>query len=361
MSELTPCPPWLLERGRDLLERDAADRLPHALLVAGESGIGKRAFARWLAEALLCLERGADGACGVCRACRQLVADAHPDFLVLAPDGPSETIRVDAVRELVEWLQLTARGGGYRTALLLGADTLNRNAANALLKTLEEPGEQGLAILVADRAAALPATVRSRCQTLSLRVGERRIALEWLAARVDDPERALARARGRPFAALEALGETREREEALLLAAWTDLFLHRASVGRIVDSIAELPTARCLAAFSHWTALALRLRSGLGAGVSGGADTDTAGTAASGATADGVAADGADGADRAVTEAITAVAPLLETENWFAIHDAIARLHRADGASFRTRTVLEGLLADIRLTITRGDRGIDLS
>ena len=234
------------------------------------------------------------------------------------------------MRELVDWLQLTAQGEGYRAALLVGADTMNRNAANALLKTLEEPGERGLLVLVADRPAALPATVRSRCQTLALGVGAetRASALAWLDGRVADPEAALARARGRPFAALDAFDETRERETALLLTAWQDLFLHRGSVGRIVDSVADLATSRCLEAFSHWTALALRERSGL-----------------------------AIGADPAVEEAVTAVAPRLETVQWFTLHDLLTRLHRVDGASFKTRTVLEGLLADIRLMIIARDAG----
>jgi len=327
MEALTPCPPWSLETGRAVLARDAAGRLPHAILLGGAAGVGKRAFARWLTEALLCRARTADGACGTCPSCRQLLADAHPDYRTLAPDGASETIRIDAVRELVDWLQLTARGDGYRLALLLGADTLNRNAANALLKTLEEPGERGLLVLVADRPAALPATVRSRCQRLVLDARDRAAALAWLGERVGDAEAALVRARGRPFAALELVDETHEREMALLLAAWRDLFLHRASVGRIVDSVADLATERCLHAFSRWTALALRHRTGLALGT-----------------------DAELGAG--VEEVVIAVAPRLETVDWFTVHDMLARLHRLDGASFRTRTVLEGLLADIRSMIT---------
>jgi len=251
-----------------------------------------------------------------------LLADAQPDYRELQPEGASLTIRIDPVRALVDWLQLTAQGGGYRAALLLGADTMNRNAANALLKTLEEPGERGLLVLVADRVAALPATVRSRCQLLVLPAGERAVALDWLAGRVPDPVAALDRARGRPFAALEAFDETRERDMALLLKAWQDLFLHRGSIGRIVDSVADLSTARCLEAFSHWTALVLRHRAGLSSG-----------------------------ADPELDAAIVAVAPHLDTEGWFALHDSLARLHRGDGASFRTRNVLEGLLSETRLSV----------
>lgn len=328
MDALTPCPPWLLETGRSTLARDTAGRLPHALLIAGLAGVGKKAFGQWLAESILCRERVPDGACGQCGSCRQLLAEAHPDYRRLDPEGASKTIRIDAVRDLVDWLQLTAGSGGRRTAVLFGADTMNRNAANALLKTLEEPGEAGFLILVADRAAALPATVRSRCQQISLHAGDTAAALAWLEGKVDDPRAALARARGLPFTALSILDDDREAEIVLLLSAWQDLFLHRGSVGRIVDSLADLPTARCLDAFAHWTAQSVRWHAGIDRG-----------------------------ADPATEAAIAAVAPRLSNEGWFTVHDTLTRLRRSDSASFRTRAVLEGMLADIRIMLSAHEAG----
>jgi len=311
-------------------------------LITGLAGVGKRDFANWLVESILCRDRTADGACGDCSACRQLLADAHPDYRRVEPAGASTTVRIDAVRALVEWLQLTPTGDGHRIALVFGADTLNRNAANALLKTLEEPGDAGVLVLVADRAGALPPTVRSRCQRIVLQPGDPATALTWLAGRVDDPTRALARAGGLPFAALEVLDEDREKEMTLLLMAWQDLFLHRGSVGRIVDSLADLPTTRCLEAFLHWTALTVRHLAGPG-------------VPNESVPHEGVP-DEADAGD-VVGRVMAATAPSLSIENWFSVHDILGRLYRSDSASFRTRTVAEGMLADIRLMISIDEAG----
>jgi len=322
-SSLVDCPPWLLAEGQRLLARADAQRLPHALLLTGVPGIGKRAFADWLVQALLCRARRKQGACGQCDGCRQLLSGAHSDFMQLEPEGNSTIIKVDRVRELLTWMQLTARDGGYRIALLQSADAMNRNAANSLLKTLEEPGEQALLILVTDRAGELPATVRSRCQTITLRLDNLASATDWLADRIEgDAAAALSRTVGGPFSAVEAAQKSYQSDEDKLLKAWLDLFLHRASVGRIVDSLSDFSTTRCLQAFDHWSVLAVRQQ-----------------------------AEVLSGADPALQEAISQISSRLRNEQWFAIHDRILQLYRSDSASFRTSTVLEGLFADIRLMI----------
>ncbi|MEE9319916.1 MAG: DNA polymerase III subunit delta' [Granulosicoccus sp.] len=326
ISSLVECPPWLFAEGQRLLARAAAQRLPHALLLTGMVGIGKRAFADWLVQSLLCRERTEQGACGQCDDCRQHLSGAHSDFMKLEPEGANTIIKVDRVRELVTWLQLTARDGGYRIALLQCADTMNRNAANSLLKTLEEPGEQAVLILVADRVGELPATVRSRCQKITLRLENTASATDWLAGHIEgDAAMALSRTAGGPFSAVEAAQESYQSDENKLLKAWLDLFLHRASVGRIVDSLSDFSTARCLKAFDHWAALALRHQMGVGMETSG--------------------------VDPALQEAISQIGSRLTNEQWFTIHDRILLLYRSDSASFRTSTVLEGLFADIRLMI----------
>lgn len=341
--ELASLPPWLSAEAARLRAREASGRLPHALLLRGTPGIGKREFAHWFVEALLCRAPTAAGACGRCASCNQLLAGAHPDYRLLAPDGTG--IRIDAVRDLLVWMQMAAPEGRWRIALLDGADTMNRAAANALLKTLEEPAERALLVLVADRPGILPATVRSRCQQTTLKLEDRALALDWLASRVGPgktgpadasnaattaspvPAALLARAADAPYAALALAEAGQASDDEALAAAWRDLFLHRGSIGRIADSLAKLPAKRCLATFSRYIALALRRRAQL-----------------------------PDGTDPAETALISEVSDLLTDVQWFTVRDFVQRLHRIDSPSFRTQAVLEGLLADIRLMLTaQGD------
>ncbi len=333
-SGLAALPPWLVDDARRLLQRELDDRFPHALLLTGVDGVGKRAFAAWLAEALLCLERvdagGADvlGACGQCAACHQLAAGTHPDLALLAPEGRSETIRIDAVRVLMEWLQLTPGAQSRRVALVTAADRMNRNAANSLLKTLEEPAEGAVLILTASQLGRLPATVRSRCQRMLLRPGEGRVARDWLLAQPGIDEAALAEhlleaCADAPFAAIRRSARDALANFSLLQEAWLDLFLHRRSIGRIVSALTDLPREEILRQFAAWSAQAARVSLLQ-------------------------EQSGASGANPAVDSFLAETAPILEIEHWFSLHQQILELHRTDSVSFRTQTVLEGLFADIR-------------
>ena len=323
VTELTACPPWLQADWLNLHARHSRRQMPHALLITGMAGMGKRLFAHFLAESLLCRRiTEQQGACGECESCRQLMADSHPDYRQLDPEGASAMVKVDAVRELVDWLQLTARQDSYRVSLIDRAERMNHQAANCLLKTLEEPADAAIQILVADRPGLLPATVRSRCQTITLRPGNTPAALDWLTGQVPEPEVSLQRARGAPLLAMAAHEGGRDAQELVLLNAWQDLMLHRASVGRIVGTLADQPTTECLQAFCRWTAMALKGQRGL-----------------------------PPGADPATTEVISQIQKQLNYEQWFTIYDRLLQLNRSDSASFKTQAVLEGLFADIRLMI----------
>lgn len=317
---LTACPPWLMSDGVALMNRSKDGRLPHAILLSGIAGIGKRAFSQWLAESLLCRNRGDTGACGRCDSCRQLQSGAHPDFRRLLPEGANAAIKVDPIRALVEWMQLTASQGSYRIAVLEQADTMNRNAANSLLKTLEEPSDHAVIILSATRTGALPATIRSRCQTIHLKMHDRPAALVWLAQSIHDPESALLEAGGGPYAAIARQDPDYLAARELLLKAWRDLFLHKGSVGRISDSLADLDTSLCLALFSRWTLLAAKQRANLSLA-----------------------------ADPVVEQVISETRDCLSLEQWFTLHERLLQLHRTDSASFKTQAVLEGMFADTRI------------
>jgi len=172
------------------LARFESDRAPHALLVTGPPGIGKAAFALTLARHVL----GRGG---------RLPSDleATPDFRRVAPDEPGKAIVVDQVRALSEFIALTSAGGGYKFVLVDPADALNTNAANALLKTLEEPPPRSTLVLVTARPSLLLPTIRSRCQVIALSAPEPAAARAWLEARSGAPDAvgaALAVRRGSP-------------------------------------------------------------------------------------------------------------------------------------------------------------------
>jgi DNA polymerase-3 subunit delta' len=142
----------------------------HAYLLTGPHGIGRRTLALRLAQALNCLQPPTPGAfCGVCRACVQIENMQHPDLAIVQAEQRGGTLKVEQVRELQRSLALSPYEARYRVALLLHFEEANASAANALLKTLEEPGPSVILILTAESAEILLETIVSRCELLRLR------------------------------------------------------------------------------------------------------------------------------------------------------------------------------------------------
>lgn len=142
-------------------------RVASSYLFAGEQGVGKRFTALNFAKAVCCrTPRGLD-ACGECPSCRKIEAGTHPDFLLVEPEGG--IIKVEHIRRLEEVLSLKAYEGGAKVVIVDDAEAMNISAANAFLKTLEEPSPGSLIILVSSAPDRLPATIRSRCMRVSFR------------------------------------------------------------------------------------------------------------------------------------------------------------------------------------------------
>ncbi len=220
--------PW----NRPLFQQLSADRerMPHALLLHGPAGVGKRDLGLALAQWMLCESPGPEGACGVCDACNWFLQGNHPDYRYLEPKEEetdesgkvtkkaSKEIKVEQVREITEFLCLSAHRGGWRCAVIHPAEFMNAAAANALLKTLEEPPPRVLLILVSHQPGRLLPTVRSRCRKVAVGLPNAALALEWMQqAGVLDPEQVLAEAGGAPLAALGfSEPERSEKREAFL-------------------------------------------------------------------------------------------------------------------------------------------------
>lgn len=196
-------------------------QLAHALLIRGLQGIGKQVFGMALAQGLLC-EKPAKGglACGICSSCGWFSTGAHPDFRLLTPptDGESAVegeeagpktkaspwISIEQVRELHDFIYVSSHRGGRKVILVSPAEALNVAAANALLKSLEEPPPQTHFILISHRPHRLMRTIISRCRQLSLQIPSPPVAISWLAEQgIKDPEVVVAQASGAPLLALE--------------------------------------------------------------------------------------------------------------------------------------------------------------
>ncbi|MGW8193580.1 MAG: DNA polymerase III subunit delta', partial [Desulforhopalus sp.] len=153
------------EKAKRLLRRAlAAGRLPHAYIFRGPDGVGKRLFARGVATAVNCRDTTMVDACGECLSCRKFRSMNHPDFLVIQPE--KGVIKIDQVRRMVRELSFPPYESAMRVVVLEDVHTMRREAANSLLKTLEEPPDGNLLILTAESSQEVLPTLSSRCQVV---------------------------------------------------------------------------------------------------------------------------------------------------------------------------------------------------
>jgi len=219
-------PPWHDAVAASALLR--RDRWPHALLVSGRRGLGKRSLALHFARSLLCETPLADGsACGVCASCGYVVMGTHPDLRVVEPvaydnEGNAtavDTIQVDRIRDLIEFTQLSTHRLGAKVGVVVPAEAMNPAAANALLKTLEEPPADTFLILVSHQPAQLPPTIRSRCRVLAAPEPIPELAIRWLTEQgVERASLVLAQAGGAPLLALALADPSIQRDRDAFLS-----------------------------------------------------------------------------------------------------------------------------------------------
>jgi len=271
----SPLYPWLHGEFARFHALHTQGRMPHALLISGEPGLGQAQLAMRLAQASLCHRPLDDGqACGQCGACHPFLAGAHPDFSLLTPkdkdskddesakekkatDKKATDIKIDAVRDFCAGLYLSSSLQHGKVAVIEPADAMNPAAANSLLKTLEEPPAGTLIILVTSQPARLPITIRSRCQRWLVPIPERTTALAWLAQQpqlaAEDPARVLDLAEGRPLAALELA----EPERMAQRSRWLESLLHLLRAGGNPLALAANQDKAEWPQLLHWTRLLL--------------------------------------------------------------------------------------------------------
>jgi DNA polymerase-3 subunit delta' len=330
--------PWQTAAAEQALR--ARSRWPHALLITGRRGIGKRRLALQFAKALLCESPESDGgACGRCASCGYIAAGAHPDLRVVEPverdeEGnakPLDAILVDRIRELADFAQLTSHRQRAKVAVIAPAEAMNAAAANALLKTLEEPPPATYLLLVSDQWGRLPATIVSRCRVLPAPEPGSAAAVAWLAQQgVEHADLLLAEAGGAPLTALALADPAVQRErDALLDALAHPDRLSPVSFGARLDAYPKDERGAKLADMVYWL---LAWTSDLAAVASGGVPRFNP--------------------DR--RDALAGLAARVARVGLFRYYRSLLRQRELLGHPLQPRLVAEALLFEYRATFPRG-------
>jgi len=211
---------WQKSQWQQLQRSKKIGKLAHAILLSGVQGLGKLSFASAFSHSLLCEHVDAEGiACGQCRHCHLVRRGTHPDCMFVETEGIDKPIKINQIRQVSDFLTKSSCRGSYRIVLITSADSMNIPATNALLKTLEEPGEATLLLLVSHRVTLLPATIRSRCCCVPFYPVYHDEAVSWLAEQVNniDVQLPLALSHGAPLKALSLLkGDQLKQRDAVL-------------------------------------------------------------------------------------------------------------------------------------------------
>ncbi len=260
--------PWLRPYWRKLAGYLELDHIPQAVLISGKARLGKRQLAEAFAASLLCeAETREMMACGQCHACRLRQAGTHPDYLKVAPEKKGKDIGVDVIRGLLGTLSLKPQFEGRRVVLMDAAEQLNRQAANAFLKGLEEPGERTTFLLISEQPARLPLTIRSRCQLFPVTALATAVIQDWLQQQqIQQPETLLMLANGSPLKTVEYAEKGYLNLAQQFFADWRSLLLQprQSTVVSVVENWLKQPVEveTLLEWLCLWVAHLIKLRAG---------------------------------------------------------------------------------------------------
>jgi DNA polymerase-3 subunit delta' len=249
--------PWQTEHWNKLLARFRQGTLPHALLLAGEAGFGQSLFAKALARAVLCDQDQAQ--------LQLFDSENHPDFFHVQPEEESSVIKIDQIRALQTKLTQSKHSSQYSVVILEPAHALNAAASNALLKCLEEPNANTLLILVSSQTNILPATLRSRCQTMTFTLKESKASLEWLRGKLTLPGSAeyfLKLAEGAPLKALALAEPEQQRVRKNFLIDVHALVMEQSAPTSIAEKWLKHDPDDLLQLLANWLGDVVRLHHG---------------------------------------------------------------------------------------------------
>lgn len=235
----------------------------HAYLLHGPAGIGKRALAERLMALLLCKSPVALQPCGQCKSCHLLAAGSHPDNYVLEPEEVDKPIKVDQVRALVNFVVQTAQLGGRKVILVEPTEAMNLNAANALLKSLEEPSGDTVLLLISHQPSRLLPTIKSRCVQQACPLPSERVSLEWLGEALpgtseQEIRELLYLAAGSPLAAVRLQAQGVREQRALVVEGVKKLHKQQISVSQLAEGWKDVPLPLLFDWFCDWAYLILR-------------------------------------------------------------------------------------------------------
>jgi len=215
---------------------------------------------------LLCRQVDADGfACGQCRACLLRATGNHPDSHWVAPEEAGKMIKIDQVRAVVDFVAQTAQQGGRKVVVIEPAEAMNRSAANALLKTLEEPAGAAFLILIADAPGRLLPTIRSRCQRIDFPAPPLAAVRAWLAPRAGDAaalDAVIGEAGGRPLLASTLLDGSESAQRSELTKQFAEVLAGKMSVLALAERWQQLPWLELLEWLSIRVSSAVRTQLG---------------------------------------------------------------------------------------------------
>ena len=198
--------PWQDSQWTYLTGQIDSGKLPHAIILSGPSHTGKEYFAKYFAFLILCKSPIKKMPCGQCKSCLLNKSGNQPDLKIIQPEPKSKIINIDVIRNLEDFFSQTAQQQGWKIVVISSAESMNINASNALLKSLEEPSLKTLIILVCSNPVRLPITVKSRCQQLNFPVPNETEVSLWLNNKLPNYKKInelIEYANGRPILAMD--------------------------------------------------------------------------------------------------------------------------------------------------------------